>query len=432
MRGTGLRVALAVASASAVGQAEGYRFTKGPYLQGLGQSSVSIRWEGSEEVGGTVEVTGPEKKPQRATTEEKTAFHALTIGELKPGTTYTYRVKAGDATSAEGQFTTAPAEPRPFRFLLYGDNRSDHDAHAAVVKAMQGVPSDFLVHTGDMVGDGDSARDWAEFFRIETPMLKDRCVFACIGNHEMTGNNASNYLRYFQTGKDAGGGRTLFFSMRWSNTRFFFLNAFVPWGSGPDREWLSQELARADGEQGVEHRIVVLHQGIGSSGPHGPNKELTGSGVADLFRKHRVSLVFAGHDHLYERGDLKGLKYILSGGGGAPLYKPRKRADGSTRAVESVHHFVEVQVEGASLKATARRLDGSVLERCDARTEGWSCEISLPPPPAPDPPRPPPTPTPPQEKKGACDCSTPRPGVPWAWPLALVPLVLVRRLPRRR
>ncbi|MCS6902205.1 MAG: hypothetical protein RMJ98_21440, partial [Myxococcales bacterium] len=69
--------------------AEMYRFVKGPYLQGLGQTSVSIRWEGSEPVGGVVEVSGGDGKPIRATTEEKTAFHALTLGDLKPGASYT-------------------------------------------------------------------------------------------------------------------------------------------------------------------------------------------------------------------------------------------------------------------------------------------------------------------------------------------------------
>lgn len=412
-------------------RAEAYRFLKGPYLQGLGTTGVSVRWEGSEAVGGVVEVTGPDGKPQRVTTEEKGAFHALTVGELKPGTSYTYRVKVGDVTSAEGRFTTAPGENKPFSFLLYGDNRSDHDAHASVVKAMQAVPSDFLLNTGDLVAEGDSARDWEAFFHVETPMLKDRCLFACIGNHEMTGNNANNYLRYFQTGKDAAGARSLFFSVRWSSARFFFLNAFVPWSSGPDRAWIEQELARSDGEEGLLHRFVVLHQGVGSSGPHGPNKEMLGAGVIDLFRKHKVTAVFAGHDHLYERGELKGLKYLLSGGGGAPLYKARKRPDPATQAVEAVHHFVEVQVDGATVLLTARRVDGSTLEKCEARPEGWVCSVKLPPPPPPEPPRPPPPPSVP-EKKGACDCATPRIDENPPWGLLLLALGLLRRSPRRR
>ena len=428
-----LRLAALVAALTpGEARAEAYRFVKGPYLQGLGPTSVSVRWEGSEPVGGVVEVTGGDGKPLRATTEEKTAFHALTVGDLKPGTAYTYRVKVGEVTSAEGRFTTAPGDNRPFTFLLYGDNRSDPQAHAAVVKAMQAVPSDFLVNTGDLVAEGDSARDWEDFFRIETPMLRDRCMFACVGNHEMTGNNANNYLRYLQTGKDAGGGRTLFFTVRWSNARFFFLNAFVPWSSGPDRAWIEQELARADAEEGLDHRFVVMHQGVGSSGPHGPNKDLIGAGVAELFRKHKVTAVFAGHDHLYERGEHKGLKYLLSGGGGAPLYKVRRRPDPSTQAVEVVHHFAEVQVEGPAMKFTARRLDGSTLERCEARPEGWVCDVKLPPPPAPEPPRSPSKPPEPEKKKGACDCSTPLVGENPPWGLLLLAMGLLRRSPRRR
>jgi len=429
-----LAAALAASLAPSSARAEAYRFTKGPFLQGLSAASVSVRWEGSEPQGGVIEVTGPDGKTRKAVTEEKSPFHALTVDGLSPATAYSYRVKVGDVSSHEGRFTTAPPDNRPFTFLLYGDNRSDHEAHAAVVKAMQAVPSDFLLNTGDLVADGDSAADWAEFFRIEEPLLRDRCLFACVGNHEMQGNNANQFLRYFQTGKDAAGGRSLYFTMRWSSARFFFLNAFATWGAGPDREWLAGELARADGEAGLAQRFVVLHQGVGSSGPHGANKDLFTSGLADLMRKHKVTLIFAGHDHIYERGDADGLKYLLSGGGGAPLYGKyvkKKGYDRATRVVEPVHHFVEIQIDGPAVKTIARRIDGSTMERCDARPDGWACdgglkEVSR----QPDPP---PSPTTKPTKKGSCDCSTPgaTPGAtPWA--LLLPALGLLRRSARRR
>lgn len=369
---------LLLAPAPAAAQARVYRFTKAPYLQALSSHGVSIRWEGSESVGGVVEVFAPDGALHPVTLEEKTPFHAVEVEGLAPSTAYTYRVKVGDVISPEGKFTTAPPDDTSkFSFLLYGDNRSDERAHAAVVRAMAGVPSDFLVHTGDMVENGDNPGQWASFFETESPLLRDRCVFACIGNHELSGGNARNYLRYFHSGRDEQGQNTLFYSVRWGTARFFFLNAFASWTVGTDRVWLQQELARAADEPGLRHRFVVMHQGPGSSGPHGANRDFLSAGFGDDLKRQKVTLVMAGHDHLYERGERAGIRYLLSGGGGAPLYKPRRKLDSATQAIEVVHHFVEVRVDGDEVTTTARRVDGSVMETCEVKPEGWVCKGSL-------------------------------------------------------
>jgi hypothetical protein len=96
--------------------------------------------------------------------------------------------------------------------------------------------------------------------------------------------------------------------------------------------------------------------------------------MVDLLRENRIDLVWSGHDHLYERGDGKGLKYVVSGGGGAPLYPIRNR-QASSRIAESVHHFIEVRINGQELAMVARRVDGSVLDKCGFAKGGpWDCD----------------------------------------------------------
>src|SRR5262249_10176343 len=153
--------------------------------------------------------------------------------------------------------------------------------HAAVVRQMGTATGDFLVNTGDMVADGREPSDWQTFFDIERELLRDRCVFAAVGNHEIKlgdprGEGA--FLRYF--GRDDAGSepRRLYGSFRWSNTRFFLLNAMDTW-TGDERSWLRAELERALTEPGLLHRMVVLHHGPFSSGKHGPNQRLADSGV---------------------------------------------------------------------------------------------------------------------------------------------------------
>src|SRR5262249_32842379 len=142
-------------------------------------------------------------------------------------------------------------------------------AHAAVVRAMEAVPSDFLINTGDMVALGSEAADWADLFTVEGRLLRDRCLFAAIGNHELAGGGRTGevaFLRYFAGAEEGKELTRLYNTFRWSNPRFFILNAMDRW-TGAERQWLTAELDRARDEPGLVHRIAVLHWGPYSSGP---------------------------------------------------------------------------------------------------------------------------------------------------------------------
>src|SRR5262249_47412288 len=137
------------------------------------------------------------------------------------------------------------------------------------------------------------------------------------------------FLRYFAPPNDKGP-QQLYGTFRWANTRFFLLNAMDEW-MGAERVWLEAEPAAARGGGGLMHRIAVMHHGPWSSGPHGGNPSLVDGHVVRILRDGRVDLVLAGHDHVYERGEGEGLKYLISGGAGAPLY-PHKRTAPETMA----------------------------------------------------------------------------------------------------
>jgi len=368
----GSSIALSVLLASGSAFAESFR--KHPYLQSLSGDRVQIRFELRSEAPAQVEVTGPNGWRKELSSPEARELHTVDVRELAPATTYRYEVRSGELV-AGGTFTTAPADSRPFSFIVYGDSRSNPAAHAGVVRRMLDTPSDFLVGTGDLTARGDSPRDWDDFFAVERKLLADRCLFTAIGNHELIGvgrEGKNPFLEYFATGVDSGD-RRLYDTFRWSNARFFVLSAMEDW-TGPEREWLARELAKADDEPGVEHRFAVLHIGPWTSGPHGPNRRMHEAGIPDLFRKHGVDLVFSGHDHLYERGEADGIKYMVSGGAGAPLYPVRNLLP-TTGKVEPTYHFIEVKVDGPDVRTRAVRMDGSLIEKCSYRKgQAWSCD----------------------------------------------------------
>ena len=222
-------------------------------------------------------------------------------------------------------------------------------------------PSDFAVNTGDLVQDGAVRRKLNSEVVLRHRERRSSAIETSSRASEITeitdGAGAS-YLRYFGPTIDARGEAQkpkLYGSFRWGDARFFLLDAMDPFDSDPEREWLDDELARADSEAGLIWRIVVMHHGLWSAGPHGGNARAIRAGIPALFAAHHVDLVIAGHDHIYERGVASGTRYVISGGGGAPLYEVDGRLP-STRKVESVHHFIEVHRRRAtrSLRHQAR------------------------------------------------------------------------------
>jgi hypothetical protein len=57
--------------------------------------------------------------------------------------------------------------------VVYGDVRTRHDVHRRVIVAVlkSGVP-DLVLHTGDLVENGNHSALWATFFDIERELLR--------------------------------------------------------------------------------------------------------------------------------------------------------------------------------------------------------------------------------------------------------------------
>jgi MYXO-CTERM domain-containing protein len=359
-----LGLALLPGSATAAPSA----FAKGPWLSQLGAREVTVRAETDPPAPISLRLTHDGKTTELS--DPAVLFHSVHATGLEPRTRYEYTADVAGA-KVTGSFTTAPADDdeASFRVLVYGDNRSDAISHAGVVRALEQETGDFLLNTGDLVGDGTKENQWQLFFDIEGTLLRDRCLFAAIGNHELEEASGANFSRYF------GGDRTqvkgkLYGSMRWGRARFFFLNGEASF-DGDDRSWLEEELTRADTEPNLRWRFIVVHNGLYASGVHGDNKAMHDANIPQMLLRHHVDLLIQGHDHLYERGFEGGLRYVVSGGGGAPLYPVRNKHPG-TRKIESTHHVIALDVGKDTVNLVAKRLDGSAIEKASfTKDNGW-------------------------------------------------------------
>jgi 3',5'-cyclic AMP phosphodiesterase CpdA len=354
-------------------RAQSSAFESGPYLSQLGSRSVVVR----------VETENPERltlsvEPGKSSVSDGAALagvHSLEVGHLLPKTSYRYTVKSDRGASENGSFTTAPEgdDNGTAKLVLYGDDRGNPGVHQSIVKRILDEPADFLVNTGDLVADGRVSRQWKNFFDIEDKLLRDHCLFAAIGNHDLVEESGATFLKYFGSADEQE--KHLFYTtFRWGFMRFFMLNGEGPF-VGDDRAWLERELAKADTEPNLAWRIVVIHDGPFASGLHGDNEHVQAAGVPKLLHDHHIDFVLQGHDHIYERGVSDGMRYIVSGGAGAPLY-PMKHLRATARKVESSYHYVLLEVGRERGKLTAKRVDGSVIEEVGfSKSSFWDDDL---------------------------------------------------------
>ena len=343
---------------------------KGPYVQELASTSVVVRAEVDPPAPVTVRLESP-GKPRDIVDATVGAWHSVHVDGLSPKTTYKYSILSNGATST-ATFTTAPPDDdtAPISFLVYGDSRTDAIKQASVVRAMQGETSDFLIYTGDFVDDGASPANWQVFFDVEEGLIKDHCLYAAVGNHELTEGGAGSFLRYFGT-EHAQKDHRLDDTIRWSMVRFFFINGWGSLASGPDRDWLDKALSDADAEPGIVWRFLVVHHGPYSSSLHGNNEKFQTGELLPLLTKHKIDMVISGHDHVYERGNEGLLRYVVSGGGGAPLY-PVNDPLPQTRKAVSDYHYLAVSITKDQVSFIAKRPDSTRIEQASFTTKSQS------------------------------------------------------------
>jgi len=351
------------------------RVLKGPYLMDVRPDSVAVLAELSSVA--SLEVTAETESGERASVSSPPMdFHEVVLSSLAPDTRYEYVVRTSDTELGRGTFVTAPLPGEgPVRFLVFGDNRSNSVAHQAVIRTMLGQSGEFVLNTGDMVAKGSDPADWQELFDIERPLLRDTPLYTVLGNHEIysDGSGLARYQRYLRAPDDSHG--ELFYAFTYGLLRVVVLDSNDDVGRGsPQGRWLEAELTSAEGDPRVAHIVALMHHGPYSSGYHGGNAALFDGGVVESFERHGVALVFSGHDHHYERGEAEGLRYIVTGGGGAPLYTVNHRLPHELSFVPR-HHFVVVDADQDGMRITTIGSDGTRIERCGFRGEGpWICD----------------------------------------------------------
>jgi hypothetical protein len=293
-------------------------------------------------------------------------FFALTlvcVGALYPlsGTFTAPAAQQVSAPAAESRRSALPGEEESVKFAVIGDSgtgdRAQYQVAERLVAARVRVPFDFVIMLGDNLYGSERPSDYVrKFEQPYKPLLSDGVKFyAALGNHD---EPAQRLYEPF----NMGGERYYTFSKH--GVDFFVLDS--TYMSPAQLQWVARALEASD----ARWKIAYMHHPLYSSGErHGSELDLRAV-LEPLFLKHQVNVVFAGHEHFYERlHPQRGIQYITQGGsaklreGNIRLRSPMTAAGFDTDRSFSLVEIAEDRMYIDTISRLGAIVDAAVIPR---------------------------------------------------------------------
>lgn len=237
------------------------------------------------------------------------------------------------------------AEPGRFIWsrVLFGKK----GVFAAQLKRIEGENAAFVLQLGDMVSRG-IPRNYRRFYEALDGSGLTRPYLPVIGNHDRLwphgDPDASLYEALFgprDYAFDAGPVRLVAVDSS--------LGKLAP-----------RQLAWLDGELATDRRkIVFTHMPpaqfkswtVGMTGIRDGGEEFV-----ELMARRKVDRVYLGHIHGFGYAQKDGVRYVLSGGGGSPLYLL------PTRSPQLFYHYLTVSLTPDAIRETVHPLEGAAFD----------------------------------------------------------------------
>lgn len=231
-----------------------------------------------------------------------------------------------------------PNEEDSLRFAVIGDSGTgglrQYQVAGAMTSYHEVFPFEHVLMLGDNLYGGEDPEDYRSKFERPYRQLLERGVEfrASLGNHDEL---AQRHYEHFNMGGEA------YYSFRPAghDAEFFALN--TDYLTPEQLAWLEEALAGSD----ARWKICFFHHPIYSSGGrHGSDLALRRE-LEPLFIAHGVDVVFAGHDHFYERLEPQnGIVYFVSGGAGKLRRGDLANSPLTASGYDEDYHFLLVEI----------------------------------------------------------------------------------------
>jgi tartrate-resistant acid phosphatase type 5 len=272
---------------------------------------------------------------------------------------------SNDRSSGSGSGSFVPSQPKRVRIAAIGDYGRAGPAEQQVAELIDSFRPDYVVTTGDnnyplgeaSTIDQNIGQYFSEFIHpykgnYASSATENR-FFPTLGNHDWYSENAAAYLAYFTLP-----GNERYYDVAWGDVHFFAVDSDPNEPDGvtatsTQANWLRQALAAST----QAFNIVAMHHPPFSSGPHG-NTEV----MQWPYAEWGADLVLAGHDHGYERLEVDGLTYVVSGLGGASIYSYGTGVPGSIVRYNEQYGATLLEVDADELRISFFNVDGQLVD----------------------------------------------------------------------
>jgi len=268
-------------------------------------------------------------------------------------------------------------DPKKNHFILVGDTqgtshwefwreRDDKERRLIIDEITRREPA-FVTHLGDLTTRGSSKKHWEQFDDFHKEFRERKIpYFPILGNHEFYGSNDRALQNYF--GRFPHLSERRWYSFIWKNIGFILVDSNFSRLTMEEREqqrkWYIEELERFEKDEKIDYVIVCCHEPpFTNSRVVRPNEKVKAI-FADPFLKYgKTSFFFSGHSHSYERFQIEGKSFVVSGGGGGPRHKlsinPETRRYNDFFGGPEIRffHFVCLQIQGNTIIYNVYRLE---------------------------------------------------------------------------
>jgi predicted phosphodiesterase len=237
------------------------------------------------------------------------------------------------------QNVTLPLAKDSTRFAVIGDtgtgDKPQYDIGRRLEQYRQRVDFTFTIMVGDNIYGSERPQDFQNKFEIPYKPLLDRGVtfYAALGNHDDP--NQRFYKPFNMNGER-------YYTFTKGKIDFFVLDS-----NYMDRKQLDW-FERAIKDSKSDWKMAYFHHPLYSSGEaHGSEADLR-SLLEPLFVKYGMDVVFAGHEHFYERvKPQKGIYYFTCGGSAKLRKGDIRKGTGLTEKGDDIENtFMVVEVAG--------------------------------------------------------------------------------------